>query len=179
MNLRNVSINRSPFSTSLHFTLLPTLRPMAVCVRPDRGLWTATPPITLRAFPTTTGLRKKRSTKRPQQPPSSLQPTSSLSSQNRKCDSLPSSLSPFLFPSLPADSAAERSTRPRPSLGRLWGEGGRRRSALLSLALAGESQSVGTAHRRERGGERDSMHLGRASLLPRFSPPSPPSPRAG
>ena len=113
---------------------------MAVCVSdPPEVCGLQHLPITLRAFPTTTGLWKKRSTKRPQQPPSSLQPTSSLSSQNRKCDSLPSSLSPFLFPSLPADSAAERSTRPPacPSASFLGEEG----EETLTLLSPSESQS--------------------------------------
>ena len=168
MNLRNVSIIHRSIAifhfTSFHYA--PSHG--SVCVRPARRLWTATPPITLRAFPTTAGLRKKRSTKRPQQPPSSLPPTSSLSPQNRKCDSLPSSslsFPPFLFPSLPADSAAERSTRPPacPSASFL-GEG----EETLTLLSPSESQSGLPI------GKREELHA-------RFPPaaPLPPSfPRA-
>ena len=131
MNLQNVSIIHRSIAI-FHFTSfhsasdeVPSHGSVRVSDPPEvSGLQHL--PITLRAFPTTTGLRKRRSTKRPQQPPTDLLSIFSESEVR---------LTPFflsLLSSFPLcrqiqllnDRRARPPVRPRPSSGRR----GRRRS---------------------------------------------------
>ena len=138
MNLRNVSIIHRSIAI-FHFTSFHSASDApshgSVCVRPARGLWTwtATPPHNLEGLSHhhwSVEEEHQTASAASKQPPADLLSISS-ESEVRLTPFL--SLSPFLFPSLPADSAAERSTRPparasvrgpRPSSGRR----GRRRS---------------------------------------------------
>ena len=183
MNLRKVSINRAPFSTSLHFScsVHGSVRSVDWNIHSQEVSTLLhlhfAPSVTLKAFPTW-----KRSTKRrradhqqyqqqQQQPPTSVQPTSSLSSRIGSATHSLSSLLPPPSPR-PADSAAERSTPPSSDV---CGEGEREGGGALLCSLlhllpstrrVKVSRSVLPIGEAERERERGCMHAAR----PRFPP---------